>query len=48
MHYRSGWDWELGEKSIADISQWKDKFNWVEEPYVSPGRRKNSSHRQPG
>ena len=36
MHFRSGWNWELGEKSIADINQWKDKFNWVEEPYVSP------------
>ena len=40
MHYRSSWDWELGEKSIADINQWEDKFNWVEEPYASPDGEK--------
>ena len=29
------WDWESGQKEIAAFSEWTDRFNWVEEPYVS-------------
>ena len=29
------WDWETGEKQVT-MKDWKDKFKWVEEPYVSP------------
>lgn len=32
----NSWNWETGSRDIADINQWKDTFNWVEEPYVSP------------
>ena len=29
------WDWETGEKKIP-LGDWKSRFKWVEEPYVSP------------
>ncbi len=32
---KKSWDWETGEKQIA-FSDWGDRFQWVEEPYVSP------------
>ena len=35
----NGWDWETGEKQVA-MTDWKDQFNWVEEPYVSPDGEK--------
>ena len=29
------WDWEPGEKRIP-LDSWKENYQWVEEPYVSP------------
>ena len=37
------WDWEPGEKLIADTINWKGKFEWVEEPYASPDGEKIAS-----
>jgi Tol biopolymer transport system component len=34
------WDWESGSKEIADIRQWQNRFNWVEEPEASPNGEK--------
>ncbi len=34
MLTKSDWDWELGHREIADVSQWQNRYNWVEEPYV--------------
>ena len=34
------WDWEIGTREIADLGRWKQDFNWVEEPYVSPDGEK--------
>jgi len=31
----SNWDWEAGEKKIP-VAEWRDRFQWVEEPYASP------------
>ncbi len=36
MHNLSTWDWETGKKLIVDTTKWKDMFDRVEEPYVSP------------
>ena len=33
------WDWETGEKKIS-LDTWKEKYQWVEEPYVSPDGEK--------
>jgi hypothetical protein len=33
------WDWETGEKKIP-FESWKDEYQWVEEPYVSPNGEK--------
>ena len=33
------WDWETPEKKIA-LSDWTEKFRWVEEPSVSPDGEK--------
>ena len=30
------WEWDTGEKLIAETNEWKDKFEWVEEFQVSP------------
>lgn len=35
MEY-SQWDWDVGKRVIADVNQWRNAFNRVEEPYVSP------------
>ncbi|NNL74942.1 MAG: WD40 repeat domain-containing protein, partial [Desulfobacterales bacterium] len=40
MLTKSEWDWELGSRKIADTKQWHHRFNWVEEPYVSPNGEK--------
>jgi len=37
------WDWESGEKLIAETNEWKDKFEWVEEFQVSPDGEKVAS-----
>jgi hypothetical protein len=34
------WDWELGSRAITDIRPWRNQFNWVEEPFVSPDGEK--------
>jgi len=31
MHDITSWNWDTGEKLIADTSGWKDKYEWVEE-----------------
>ena len=36
----SNWDWQTREKMIANVSDWKKKYNWVEEPAVSPDGEK--------
>ena len=40
MHRKSGWDWEISKRVIADIEHWRHLFNWVEELYVSPDGEK--------
>ena len=40
MSSKSEWDWNIGQRDIADTAQWRKKFNWVEEPYVSPDGEK--------
>ena len=33
------WDWETNEKKVS-LATWKDDYQWVEEPYVSPDGEK--------
>ena len=33
------WDWETGEKKMS-LGSWKEDYQWVEEPYVSPDGEK--------
>ena len=40
MGSKSEWDWNIGQRDIADTAQWRNQFNWVEEPYVSPDGEK--------
>ncbi len=48
------WDWETGQKKIP-MADWQDRFDWVEEPYVSPdgekvalaGKRRSGDHPAP-
>ncbi len=35
MNDKTEWDWQT-EKIQIPIKEWKDRFNWVEEPCVSP------------
>ncbi len=37
------WDWESKEKMLADTAKWKDKFEDVWEPYISPDGEKIAS-----
>ena len=39
MADNESWDWEPGEKRI-DVGEWRDQFNWVEEPQASPDGEK--------
>ena len=39
MQEINNWNWDIGNNEVADINQWKQTFNWVEEPYVSPDGR---------
>ncbi len=32
----NAWDWETGKRPVADTGKWKDRFDWVEEPYAGP------------
>ena len=36
------WDWNPGEKKIS-LGDWKENYQWVEEPYVSPDGEKIAS-----
>ncbi|MDP3286282.1 MAG: WD40 repeat domain-containing protein, partial [Desulfobacterales bacterium] len=36
MNSINNWDWNTGRRMIADIGEWKTRYQWVEEPYVSP------------
>ncbi|MDD4648913.1 MAG: hypothetical protein PHO79_02710, partial [Desulfoplanes sp.] len=36
----SGWDWELGEKEIANTTFCSTQFEWIEEFKVSPDGEK--------
>ena len=40
MDDSSQWDWNLGQRDIADMASWRSKFNWVEEPQASPDGEK--------
>ncbi|MDX2500445.1 MAG: WD40 repeat domain-containing protein, partial [Deltaproteobacteria bacterium] len=40
MDNKNQWDWNIGQREIADTNQWRGKFNWIEEPYVSPDGEK--------
>ena len=40
MQEINNWNWDTGSREIADINQWKQTYNWVEEPYVSPDGEK--------
>lgn len=33
---KTKWDWEVGQRPVADIGQWTGRFEWVEEPQASP------------
>ena len=37
------WDWEIKEKMLAEPAKWKDKFEDVWEPYISPDGEKIAS-----
>ena len=39
MSETNQWDWETGQKNIP-MSDWPERFGWVEEPYVSPDGEK--------
>ena len=38
-----GWDWESKEKMLAEPAKWKDQFEDVWEPYISPDGEKIAS-----
>ncbi len=40
MDNKTQWDWNLGQRDIADMAQGQDRFTWIEEPYVSPDGEK--------
>ena len=40
MHNSINWDWEVGKRIVADIGEWKGRFEYMEEPYVSPNGEK--------
>jgi hypothetical protein len=29
------WDWTPGQRKIGDFPAWRDRFSYMEEPYVS-------------
>src|SRR4030042_1333392 len=39
MADQNKWDWEIKEKKVP-IGEWKEHFEWVEEPYASPDGEK--------
>ncbi|NOX32844.1 MAG: Tmc redox complex protein TmcD [Deltaproteobacteria bacterium] len=42
MKDEKSWDWHSGKKEIP-VKEWQNRFNWVEEPYVSPDGEKIAS-----
>ena len=36
----STWDWDIGKRLVADTNEWKSRFAYIEEPYVSPDGEK--------
>ncbi|MFC1816714.1 electron transfer complex subunit TmcD, partial [Thermodesulfobacteriota bacterium] len=36
----NNWDWEIGKRVVADIGDWKSRFEYMEEPYTSPDGEK--------
>jgi oligoribonuclease NrnB/cAMP/cGMP phosphodiesterase (DHH superfamily) len=42
------WDWEVDKRMIADLGQWKEQFEYIEEPYVSPDGEKIAAVVKPG
>ncbi|MBU1570760.1 MAG: WD40 repeat domain-containing protein, partial [Proteobacteria bacterium] len=40
MNSTKNWDWDEEKKLIADIGEWKSRYQWIEEPYVSPDGEK--------
>ena len=40
MDDKSQWDWNPGQRVIADMAPWRSEFNWIEEPQVSPDGEK--------
>ncbi|MFW5487319.1 MAG: electron transfer complex subunit TmcD [Desulfovibrio sp.] len=40
MSDKSGWNWEPGEKTVADTAGWSSQFEWVEELQASPDGEK--------
>jgi hypothetical protein len=42
------WDWEVDKRMIADLREWKNQFEYIEEPYVSPDGEKIAAVVKPG
>ncbi len=40
MHNSINWDWEVGKRIVADIGEWKGRFEYMEEPYAIPNGEK--------
>ena len=40
MHAIESWDWGIGKRLVADTGQWRESFDYTEEPYVSPDGEK--------
>ncbi len=36
MQNTNDWNWESDKRIVADISEWKGRFEYMEEPYASP------------
>ncbi len=43
MSTPSNWNWESGERLIADLNEWNAPYQWVEEPYISPDGEKTAA-----
>ena len=40
MHNSDSWDWDAEKRLVTDTGQWRNKFDYIEEPYVSPDGEK--------
>lgn len=36
MERREDWDWEVGERTVCDVNQWREEFDEIQEYTVSP------------